>query len=284
MPNLRPASRPPRRKQRHDVTRRVPAAYAERAGDRQFATTLARGLEILRCFTPQQPVLATAELARRTGLPKPTISRFTYTLAAMGYLRPDQPAGFYRLGPAVLSLGYPLIASFAFRQFVRPAMEALAKQVNGSVSLGLRDRTNMVYVETCRSPATSSFQLSDIGMTHPIAATAMGRAWLGGCRPAERTALLNELRVKTPDLWRQHGATVTRALAEFRDKGCCVSFGDLRPGIYALAAPVGRLPNGELLVLNAVSPSWTRRAAQFEPPLAPPLLACARTIRAQIMG
>ena len=30
---------------------------AEHAGDRQFATTLARGMELLRCFTPEEPVL-----------------------------------------------------------------------------------------------------------------------------------------------------------------------------------------------------------------------------------
>jgi len=281
MGNPRTATRSP---QRRSVPRRAPAAFAERAGDRQFATTLARGLEILRCFTPQQPVLATAELARRTGLPKPTISRFTYSLAAMGYLRPDHAAGSYRLGPAVLSLGYPLIASFAFRQFVRPAMEALARQVNGSVSLGLRDRTNMVYVETCRSRATSSFQLSDIGMTHPIAASAIGRAYIAGCAPGERSALLNELRVKTPDLWRQHGAAITQTLAAFRETGYCVSYGDLRPGIYALAVPVGRLSNRELLVLNAVSPSWTTRRAQFAPTLAPALMVCARVISDQLTG
>ena len=269
---------------RRTVPRRAPAAFAEHAGDRQFATTLARGLAILHCFTPQQPVLATAELARRTGLPKPTISRFTYSLAAMGYLRPDQAAGHYRLGPAVLSLGYPLIASFAFRQFVRPAMETLARQVNGSVSLGLRDRTNMVYVETCRSRATSSFQLSDIGMTHPMASSAIGRAYIAGCAPRERTALLNELRIKTPDLWRQHGAKITQTLVAFRDKGYCVSYGDQRPGIFALAVPVGRLANRELLVLNAVSPSWTRRVAQFEPTLAPALMACAHAISNQLTG
>ena len=29
----------------------------EHEGDRQFATTLARGLEVLRCFTPMEPML-----------------------------------------------------------------------------------------------------------------------------------------------------------------------------------------------------------------------------------
>jgi hypothetical protein len=30
---------------------RVPLGYHEYAGDKQFATTLARGIELLRCFT-----------------------------------------------------------------------------------------------------------------------------------------------------------------------------------------------------------------------------------------
>ena len=41
--------------------------------DRQFVTALARGLELLRCFTPSESVLGNQELARKTGLPKPTI-------------------------------------------------------------------------------------------------------------------------------------------------------------------------------------------------------------------
>ena len=36
----------------------VPATFSyEHEGDRQFATTLARGLEVLRCFTPLEPLL-----------------------------------------------------------------------------------------------------------------------------------------------------------------------------------------------------------------------------------
>ena len=34
-------------------TRRTPEGWSELEGDRQFATTLARGLELLRCFTPE---------------------------------------------------------------------------------------------------------------------------------------------------------------------------------------------------------------------------------------
>ena len=59
-------------------------ADEEEDKDRQFVTALARGLELLRCFTPSESVLGNQELARKTGLPKPTITRMTHTLTRLG--------------------------------------------------------------------------------------------------------------------------------------------------------------------------------------------------------
>jgi DNA-binding IclR family transcriptional regulator len=46
----------------------------------QFITALARGLDILRPFQPGAGPLGNHEIVEFTGLPKPTISRMTYTL------------------------------------------------------------------------------------------------------------------------------------------------------------------------------------------------------------
>src|SRR5258708_30224381 len=59
--------------------------------------------------------------------------------------------GKYQVGSAVLSIGYPLLASMNVRQVARPLMKELADYCNGSVSMGVRDRLSMVYVESCRS-------------------------------------------------------------------------------------------------------------------------------------
>src|SRR5882762_7276525 len=105
----------------------TPATFSyEHEGDRQFATTLARGLEVLRCFTPLEPLLGNKEISVRTGLPKPTVSRLTYTLTKLGYLRHNMRLGKYQLGSAVLSIGYPLLASMNVRQVARPLMKELA--------------------------------------------------------------------------------------------------------------------------------------------------------------
>ena len=67
---------------------RVPSGLEEHAGDKQFATTLARGLELLHCFTPERPILGNSEMASMLKLPKATVSRLTYTLMRLGYLIP----------------------------------------------------------------------------------------------------------------------------------------------------------------------------------------------------
>ena len=65
---------------------------------------LARGLEVLRCFTPLEPMLGNKEISVRTGLPKPTVSRLTYTLTKLGYLRHNMRLGKYQLKDAAPKL------------------------------------------------------------------------------------------------------------------------------------------------------------------------------------
>lgn len=254
-------------------------SVASGADDRQFATTLARGLDILRCFTAVRPVLGNAELAEQTGLSRPTISRFTYTLARLGYLRNDPASGRYRLAPAVISLGYPLLASLSLRQIARPLMNELAHATRGSVSMGIRDRLSIVYVETSRASAAWSAQLSDIGLRYPIASTAIGHAYLAGCEPAAREALLNEIRVRTPATWARYGERLRAAQDEYARKGFCSSYGEQHPDYHAVGVPLGRAVDGEIIVFNCVAQIHLATRDSVETTLGPRLAAMVEQLR-----
>ena len=52
----------------------------------QFVSSVARAFSLLRCFESGAQHLGNQEMARQTGLPKPTVSRLTFTLSALGYL------------------------------------------------------------------------------------------------------------------------------------------------------------------------------------------------------
>lgn len=260
--------------------RRVLKDFDEYGGDKQFATTLARGLEILRCFAPEGPVLGNKDLAARTGLPKPTVSRFTYTLSRLGYLKADHISSKYQLGPAVLALAHPLLATMTLRQIARPAMKELADYAGGSVSMGVRDRLNIVYVETSRSSSMFSRQLSDIGQSQPIAATAIGRAYLAACTPNDREAILNEIRVKSPEMYERHHKKIMQNISDFERLGFCLSWGDLRKDVHAVGVPLRLLSTGEIVVFNCALQSFLVKPGQIRADIGPRLAAMVRSLAA----
>ena len=221
--------------------------------DTQFASTLAKGLDILRCFTPDEPVLSNKQLSVKTGLAKPTISRFTYTLVKLGYLQVCRDSNRYRLGSAVISLGYPLLACLSLRQIARGPMNDLAAELGCSVSMGIRDRLNIVYVETSRGRSLLSPQFSDVGRTTPMVGSSIGGAYLSACSAAEREAIINEFKVKQPDVWERHGEAVARHLQEYKEFGFCTnSEGRHGPDVVAVGVPLRRSVDGELTVFNCV--------------------------------
>lgn len=256
---------------------RVPLGWSECEGDRQFATTLARGLELLRCFSPQQSLLGNKELAQRMQLPRPTISRLTYTLTRMGYLAHDPDSGKYRLGSAVLSLVFPLLETLPLRQRARAGMLELAQQVRGTVAIAIRDRLEMVCIEVTRTAERAGHPI-DIGRTYSMVGTAVGRAYLASCTADERQALLNQIRVKAPQEWARHRSRLLHSLSTYGSTGCCASVGEVYPDVQAVAVPLGRIDRGELAAINV---SFQRRALDerwLMEDVAPKLMALARRL------
>ncbi|MFC7411804.1 MULTISPECIES: IclR family transcriptional regulator [Hydrogenophaga] len=211
--------------------------------DRQFSMNLARGMEVLRAFTAATPVLGNREISDRTGLPKPTISRLTYTLTLLGYLARDSSLQKYRLGPGVLSLSQPLLASMHVRQLAKPIIEKLARHTGCTVNVGMRDRVNVVYVDSVRADAANQ-HLPDIGSSRPLLPSAIGRALILACPQAERTAILNYIKVQDRvqfDAWLAMWETDVK---RFSAEGFCLSRGDWQKDIHAVAVPI-RQPAGE---------------------------------------
>mgnify|MGYP003606517587 CR=1 FL=1 len=217
--------------------------------DRQFSMNLARGLEVLRAFTATAPLLGNREISDRVGLPKPTVSRLTYTLTLLGYLTHDSQLQKYRLGPGVLSLGHPLLASMHMRQLARPIMEQLARATGCSVNLGMRDRADVVYIDSMRADSANQ-HLPDIGSSRPLVVSAIGRALIFSRPPDERAAIINFLKVQGADLFEQVSAAWTADQKRFNEEGFCYSHGDWRKEVHAVAVPLKQAPGDSPLAMN----------------------------------
>ena len=221
---------------------------ADLTGDRQFSINLARGLQVLRAFTPSDTTLGNRALCDRTGLPKATVSRITHTLTMLGYLTrmPDQR---YALGAGVLSLGYPMLASMRVRQIARPWLEKLAGETGCTVNLGLRERLSVVYVDSCRADRSNAWR-PDIGSMVPLMSSAIGCAMLAATSPGERTALLNRLRIDDPARFALDRPLWEREREAFATRGYCISLGEWRPDIHAVGMPLRQRLQAETMGVN----------------------------------
>ena len=224
----------------------------------------------MAAFRPGELALSNQELAKRTGLPKSTVSRLSYTLTRLGYLAQDEDNGRYRLGLAVLALGSTVLSSYDIRQIAGPPMREFAQEQGMSISLALRDGSDMVYLETCRSPARISVQLT-VGSRVPLATTAIGRVLrrLAGGGTALLQALL---AARYGAEWPEIGARLEEARQAYLRQGYSASFGEYEPDVMAVGVHLA-VPGQAPMALNASGPAFALDEDAMRARIAPALKA-----------
>lgn len=229
----------------------------EQETDRKFVSALARGLEVLRCFQPGEISLSNNDISERTGLPKPTVTRLTYTLRKLGYLAFSEKSGNYHLGAGVLTLGYGVLSGMEMRERAGEYLDDLSSGPNTHVTIALAEqhRLSAVYVDVRRSDETVALTMN-IGARLPLAVSAIGRAILAAMPEREREHMLRLIEAERPETIADVRAGVDRAIGEIADKGYCTSFGDWRPEINGIAAPILSPDGDRIFALNVGGPSF----------------------------
>jgi len=250
--------------------------------DRKFVTALARGLDVLRAFEPRENLLGNQEIARRTGLPKPTVTRLTYTLTKLGYLSYNKELERYQLGMGVLALGYATLANFGIRQIARPYMQDLAEEVNASVALGAREKLSMMYLDHRRASSEVTLRL-DIGSRIPIATTAMGRAFLAALPGVERGYLMTHLERRLgPDEWPGVREGIEQGCEQYAKHGYVTSVGEWEREVNAVGVPLVETTNGDIFAFNVGAPAFLLSAERLENDVAPRLKYLVQNVQAAI--
>jgi DNA-binding IclR family transcriptional regulator len=249
------------------------------AGDRQFVTALARGLAVLQCFGPKDGWLGNQEIARRTGLAKPTVSRLTHTLTRLGYLRYSESLAMYALGNAVVTMGFSALAQMDVRQVARPQMQALAELTRTAVHLAVRHRHSMLFIDTYRSSAAFP---AEIGSRIPMATTSTGHAYLCGLSEEQREALLEELRRIRPSAWPMTAKAIERGVREYQRAGYCLGLGEWRRELHAVAAPLVLADGSDPVVFTCSGAAFELAPEGLSREIGPRLLTMVGNIRSAL--
>jgi len=197
---------------------------------------LERGLRILQLFDRTRRTLAAAEMARALAIPRSTAFRLAQTLAHLGFLEREGDA--YRVGPAVLRLGFEYIASLEVAELARAVVERLRDETGLSAQLVIRDGRDVVIVLKASPPSTFASNVT-VGTRLPAHATTLGRVLLGDADDKTLRALYPESTLPrvSPQTPRTL-AELKRLIQEDRARGYAVSESFFEAGISAVAAPV----------------------------------------------
>jgi DNA-binding IclR family transcriptional regulator len=203
----------------------------------QVTLTLDRGLQILRAFHADRTPLTNAELARRTGLSRSAVSRFTSTLIHEGYIRRVAGGPQFELTMGVFAIGQSYLGASPVAQLARPIMQRLAERLGVSVALAVPDQLDMLYIAYECSTRISTLQLG-VGSLLPMATTAIGRAWLGGVSESVRDRYVAQLLEAAGPQAGVLKRRIEAAIDDLRTRGVCMSAGEYQRNAYGIALPI----------------------------------------------
>ena len=245
-----------------------------------FAGTLAKGMMILQCFVSDPRPHANSELAKRLGIPRPTVSRLCRTLQAMGYLDHDERLDRYFIGPAIVSLGYPYLISTPLINQLRPAMQAMATQMMGAVSIGVAMDLDVVYLESC-THEQGTLKRPAVGAVRGIVETAMGRALLASLDESARQDILERVRLQRPEDHERCLTGVQESLSHYRKRGFAINMGDAGLGVLAVGVASRIRYGSRQLLFNCAVPGYRVKPQELLKTIGPRLTDMVRMADAQ---
>lgn len=268
----------------HAANAARPAAgrRAQSAPEAGQVRVLARGLSILRAFTPRNEWLSNQEIAARTALPRPTVSRLTANLTSLHYLSYSSASRKYRLGTSVLALGFGALANLDIRVLARPTLQRLADQEDALVVLASRDAMAMVCNEVCHSSKSIFTLRVNVGSRLVLPYSAMGLALLGAMTPQERDEALRQINRSFRKNWSELQKLIQAAVEQYRRCGFCTTLETLESGINGIAVAVDTPGAPHSFTIGLAGPSFRFPVARLDSDLGPKLLAIRRDLESRL--
>jgi IclR family pca regulon transcriptional regulator len=250
------------------------------ASRREVMGGLAKGLEVIRAFTREQPALTLSQVALAAGLPPATARRCLHTLEEIGYV--TRNGRTFLLRPKVLELGAAYLESMNIESLTHTHLEDLASRTGDSAALTVLDGTEIVYV--ARASVRTLVRLeAHVGSRLPAYPTSMGRVLLSGLS-AERLdwyfrnaeiAPLTDRTITDP-------ARLRQAIAECRRAGYAAVEDELAYGVVAVAVPVFDSMGRIVSALNSSGHSKKMSKAKLVRERLPMLTEAARDLSREL--
>jgi IclR family pca regulon transcriptional regulator len=201
-----------------------------------FVASLAKGLEVLQCFSRERPELTLSEVAELTHITPAAARRSLLTLQELGFVTTHGRQ--FLLTPRVLRLSEAFLSSVSMQEVMQQFLQTAVDATSDSSSVAVLDDNEILYVASVS--AQRNYQLTPtIGTRYPAYCTSLGRAILAYSPQSvvERvldTAPLSKLTEHTET----DPTRLRRKLALVRKEGIAGVQEELAYGVVSVAMPI----------------------------------------------
>lgn len=227
----------------------------EDGSEKYTVPALERGLRLLGEFGRGSRTLGAPELARRLDLPRSTVFRMLSTLESLGFIERTDNGNDYRLGLAVLRLGFEYLSSLELTELGQPVIARLCDAIRYPCNLVVRDSRHIVYVAKVTPPTPLSSSVR-VGTRLPAHATVLGRILLEDLSLADLRHLYPEEHL---EVFSSCTPTTTLELFDLvkadRERGYVLGEGFFEASISTIAAPVRDHSSRIVAALGVTIPS-----------------------------
>ena len=205
--------------------------------DVRGASVLVNAIEVLRCFTAEQPLQGVTEIAAQVGLHKSTVSRILATLEQEDLVERDAASRRFKLGLGLIAVAGPLLADLDERRAAYPVLQELTELTGETSALMVWNGSESVCVEQLPSRQQVK-HTTPLGTRYNTAVSSSVQVFLAGQGTERaRTRLTSGQIILAAPTQENVDEYLTR-LKQVSSQGYATNYGETSLDEVGVAAPV----------------------------------------------
>jgi len=227
-----------------------------------MSQVLHRAIKLLQLMAPDgdRREFGIKELAWKADLPLGTTHRILEALCQHGFVSQNPETRKYTLGWKLVELGLAVWRSSELRQVARPVMEELARRLEETIYLCVRDGLDGIYIEKVDSPLNLRIT-EPVGMRVPLHVGASKLVLLAYLPPSEQEEVITGLEARCKaaagglEAVPVNREVLAEQLERIIERGYSLTYGATTEGTAGLALPVRDAFGRVVASLSAAGPA-----------------------------
>jgi IclR family transcriptional regulator, KDG regulon repressor len=221
----------------------------------QSVRSVERALDILLCFTREEPTRSLTQIAESIHMSKTTVHRLLATLENKRFITRDKTTSLYRLGFRFIEMASLVLQDVELHRWAHPYLERLSAEYGETIDLSVLDGSHVIYLEVIESKQRVKLAAA-VGQRLPAFYTASGKALLAYIPEEQVKKIISENLAESPN---RASIPIEEMLTDLRvtaERGYAISEQEYEEDINAVAAPIFDAENYPIASIAIVGPSF----------------------------